>query len=67
MNKVMEREKKDKITIDIISFLEMPISLQRRGIQLILNYLYKNRPASFSAIHIDHVFSSLSSTSIWNT
>jgi tRNA(Ile)-lysidine synthase len=57
MNKVMKKREKNKITIDIIPFLEMPISLQRRGIQLILNYLYKVIPVSLSALHIDHVLS----------
>ncbi len=55
MNKVMKMRDENKITIDIISFLEVPISLQRRGIQLILNYLYKVIPMSLSALHIDHV------------
>ncbi|WP_045515552.1 tRNA lysidine(34) synthetase TilS [Neobacillus niacini] len=55
MNKVMKIREKNAITIDIIPFLEMPISLQRRGIQLILNYLYKVIPVSLSALHIDHV------------
>ncbi|WP_374049826.1 tRNA lysidine(34) synthetase TilS [Neobacillus sp. PS3-34] len=45
------------MTIDISAFLEMPMPLQRRGIQLILNYLYNQRPSSLSAIHIDHVYS----------
>jgi tRNA(Ile)-lysidine synthase len=57
MNKVMTKREKRKITIDIHGFLEMPIPLQRRGIQLILNYLYKEKPASLSALHIDQVLS----------
>jgi tRNA(Ile)-lysidine synthase len=57
MNTVMETREKDKITIDINRFLEVPIPLQRRGIQLILNYLYKVKPASLSALHIDQIFS----------
>lgn len=56
MNKVMTSREKSKITIDINCFLKMPIPLQRRGIQLILNYLYKEKPASLSAIHIDQVY-----------
>lgn len=55
MNTVWKEKKQDKITIDIDKFLAMPISLQRRGIQLILNYLYPKRPASLSAIHIDSI------------
>ena len=34
-------------------FERYQLPLQRRGIQLILNYLYWERPASLSAIHID--------------
>ena len=57
MNKVMTIGEKSHITIDIKSFLKVPLPLQRRGIQLILNYLYKEKPGSLSAIHIDQVFS----------
>ncbi|MDF2855463.1 MAG: tRNA(Ile)-lysidine synthetase [Neobacillus sp.] len=57
MNTVIEKREKNQITIDIARFLEMPIPLQRRGIQLILNYLYKEKPESLSAQHIDQVFS----------
>jgi tRNA(Ile)-lysidine synthase len=57
MNKVMKMREKNKITIDITPFLEVPIPLQRRGIQLILNYLYKVIPVSLSALHIDQVLS----------
>jgi tRNA(Ile)-lysidine synthase len=57
MNKVMTKRERQQITIDINTFLEMPLPLQRRGIQLILNYLYKERPSSLSAIHIDQIFS----------
>ncbi|WML58212.1 tRNA lysidine(34) synthetase TilS [Neobacillus sp. PS2-9] len=57
MNSVMTKREKGKITIDIKTFLEMPLPLQRRGIQLILKYLYKDKPASLSAVHIDQVFS----------
>jgi tRNA(Ile)-lysidine synthase len=56
MNTVMTKREESKITIDINSFLEVPLPLQRRGIQLILNYLYKERPASLSAVHIDQIF-----------
>lgn len=50
--------KTDKqITIDMIAFQRMPIPLQRRGIQLILKYLYRRVPASLSAVHIDQIFS----------
>jgi tRNA(Ile)-lysidine synthase len=57
MNTVMTKRENSKIIIDIKRFLDMPLPLQRRGIQLILNYLYKEKPAALSAIHIDQVFS----------
>ncbi|MBS8266984.1 tRNA lysidine(34) synthetase TilS [Mesobacillus boroniphilus] len=56
LNKVMKKEGK-RITISISSFQEMPMPLQRRGIKLILNYLYNDQPASLSAIHIEKIFS----------
>ncbi len=56
MNKVMETTN-EKVTLDIESFLIMPMPLQRRGIKLILNYLYGEQPSSLSAIHIDSIFS----------
>jgi tRNA(Ile)-lysidine synthase len=56
MNTVMTKKEESIITIDINRFLEVPLPLQRRGIQLILNYLYKEKPASLSAVHIDQVF-----------
>lgn len=56
MNKVMETTN-EKVTLDIESFLMMPMPLQRRGIKLILNYLYGEQPSSLSAIHIDSIFS----------
>jgi tRNA(Ile)-lysidine synthase len=56
MNKVMETHN-EKVTLDKDAFLTMPIPLQRRGIKLILNYLYGEQPSSLSAIHIDSIFS----------
>lgn len=53
MNKVLKSRNEDEITIYIDKYLAMPLSLQRRVIQLILNYLYKVRPSSLSALHID--------------
>ena len=57
MNTVLKEKKREKITIEIDAFQAIPLPLQRRGIQLILNYLYNKRPASLSAIHIDAFFS----------
>lgn len=56
LNKVVTSRDPRQITIDIKSFLAMPLPLQRRGIQLILNYLYTEKPAALSAVHIDQVF-----------
>ncbi|MCA1061719.1 tRNA lysidine(34) synthetase TilS [Rossellomorea aquimaris] len=39
-------------SLHIDGFLAMAQPLQRRGINLILNYLYKRRPSSLSSIHI---------------
>lgn len=62
MNTVIINKEQDRVTIDIPAFRLLPMPLQRRGIQLILYYLYKDIPASLSAVHIDHVFSLLSSS-----
>ncbi|WP_010285414.1 tRNA lysidine(34) synthetase TilS [Bacillus timonensis] len=61
MNKVMKRNGENDIEIEISPFLAMPKSLQRRGIQLILNYLYKELPHSLSAVHIDNLITFLES------
>ncbi|MFC7372355.1 tRNA lysidine(34) synthetase TilS [Fictibacillus iocasae] len=37
--------------LSVPSFLEMPIPLQKRGITLILNYLYNQIPSSLSSLH----------------
>jgi tRNA(Ile)-lysidine synthase len=57
MNTVMTIRKKGKITIDNKHFIEMPLPLQRRGIHLILNYLYNEKPASLSALHTNQILS----------
>lgn len=61
MNKVMEKKSSREIIINIKELLAMPMPLQRRGIQLILNYLYKEKPTSLSALHIENVFALLCS------
>jgi len=58
MNKVWNKTD-GEITININSFSAMPLPLQRRGIQLILNYLYKENPGIFLSIHIDAVLNLL--------
>lgn len=61
MNTVMRKKADGKISLDIDAFEAMPMPLQRRGIQLILNYLYKEKPASLSASHIESFFSLMKS------
>ncbi|MBP2242600.1 tRNA(Ile)-lysidine synthase [Cytobacillus eiseniae] len=60
MNKVMDKKAPGEIIIKINDFQAMPIPLQRRGIQLILNYLYNEKPTSLSAIHIENVIALMS-------
>ncbi len=61
MNTIVEKKMSDEITLNINGFLEIPMPLQRRGIQLILNYLYKKKPSSLSALHIANIFSLINS------
>ncbi|MBB5325831.1 tRNA(Ile)-lysidine synthase [Anoxybacillus tepidamans] len=58
MNKVVEK-RFDEIILQIQPFQTMPKPLQRRGIQLILNYLYGGIPSSLSSIHISNVLTFL--------
>ncbi|MHC0039277.1 tRNA lysidine(34) synthetase TilS [Pseudoneobacillus sp. C159] len=53
LNKVMRSRTDREISIEVDQFLAIPLPLQRRAIQLILNYLYRVRPSSLSALHID--------------
>ncbi len=53
MSKVWRRNKHESV-LDIKPFLAMPLPLQRRGIHLILNYLYKDK-TPFSFIHIQQI------------
>lgn len=61
LKKVIINNSDHQLTIDIEAFDTMPLPLQRRGIQLILNYLYKVRPASLSALHIEKILTILKS------
>ena len=55
MKEVWIEQTKEYAMINIDSLLVMPKPLQRRAIQLILNYLYLERPSSLSALHIDQL------------
>lgn len=57
MNTVWRKKSPDKVTIDLDAFEKLPLPLQRRGIQLILTYLYQHKPQALSAVHIDSFFS----------
>ncbi|MBR8644974.1 TilS substrate-binding domain-containing protein [[Brevibacterium] frigoritolerans] len=55
MSEVWIQQDKDQAVIQVDKVLMMPKPLQRRAIQLILNYLYLERPSSLSALHIDQL------------
>lgn len=55
MKEVWIEQTKEYAMINIDSLLVMPKPLQRRAIQLILNYLYLERPSSLSALHINQL------------
>lgn len=55
MDGIWVKKEKGYASIQIDSILAMPKPLQRRAIQLILNYLYLDRPSSLSALHIDQL------------
>ncbi len=58
MNKLVKTET-GAAALTIKPFLDLPKPLQRRGIKLILNYLYGEQPSSISAVHIESIFSML--------
>jgi tRNA(Ile)-lysidine synthase len=60
MNTVISEKKAGKVIVDINLFQSIPMPLQRRGIKLILNYLYKVKPDQLSSIHIDNLITLLS-------
>lgn len=61
-NNVIRSKAKDRVVLSRKPLLFMAKPLQRRGIQLILNYLYNNEiPPSLSSIHIDNLLSLLES------
>ena len=55
MSEVWIEKTQEFAIINTDSILAMPKPLQRRAIQLILNYLYLERPSSLSALHIQQL------------
>jgi tRNA(Ile)-lysidine synthase len=61
IEKVLIMHTEGKIELSVSSFNKMPIPLQKRGITLILNYLYKKIPSSLSSVHKENFRSLLES------
>ncbi|MET3197103.1 tRNA lysidine(34) synthetase TilS [Bacillus sp. OAE603] len=55
LNTVIKNKQKQAVTIDIELLLKMPISLQRRCIQLILEYVYLHIPNGLTQGHINSI------------
>jgi tRNA(Ile)-lysidine synthase len=55
MNTVIKKKDKELVKISVKAFHDLPIPLQRRGLQLILNYLYHTVPSSLSSLHIEYI------------
>jgi tRNA(Ile)-lysidine synthase len=55
MNTVIKKKKEKLVEFNVKEFLDLPIPLQRRGLQLILNYLYHSLPSSLSFLHIEQI------------
>jgi tRNA(Ile)-lysidine synthase len=55
LSDVMVEKKAAEVVVDINRFLLIAIPLQRRCIQLILNYLYDEIPISLSALHTEQM------------
>ncbi|MCM3719862.1 tRNA lysidine(34) synthetase TilS [Fictibacillus phosphorivorans] len=61
LEKVLIVKAEGKIELSVSAFNKMPIPLQKRGITLILNYLYKLNPSSLSSVHKENFLSLLGS------
>jgi tRNA(Ile)-lysidine synthase len=61
LEKVLIRQTEGKIELSVSAFNKMPIPLQKRGITLILNYLYKINPSSLSSVHKENFLGLLGS------
>ena len=59
MNGICKELDNDQIRIEISPFNSMPLPLQRRVIQLILNYLYNHKEVQITALHMDSIQSVL--------
>jgi tRNA(Ile)-lysidine synthase len=60
MNTVIKKKSQSSVIMNRNEFCQLPLPLQRRGIQLILNYLYEKIPSSLSSVHIENVLTFLS-------
>lgn len=55
-NKVINKECNGDLSVNLIELKKAPFPLQRRCIQLILNYLYKSKlPKDLTSIHIESI------------
>lgn len=61
LEKIISFDQEKEIQFSIKQFRQLPIPLQRRGIHLILNYLYKNYAVSLTFTHVDQIFTLLTS------
>ncbi|MCP8971168.1 tRNA lysidine(34) synthetase TilS [Ectobacillus ponti] len=60
MNKVVKTKNRNCVVLSVPLLESIAVPLQRRVIQLILNYLYEHKlPSSLSSIHIDQVLNLL--------
>lgn len=55
MNEICKELNNEQIRIEISPFNSMPLPLQRRVIQLILNYLYNHKEVEITALHMDSI------------
>ncbi|MER2060804.1 MAG: tRNA lysidine(34) synthetase TilS, partial [Niallia sp.] len=53
---IVTKKGEGEVVVDINRFLSIAIPLQRRCIQLILNYLYDEMSISLSALHTEQIF-----------
>ncbi|PEL10028.1 tRNA lysidine(34) synthetase TilS [Bacillus sp. AFS017336] len=59
MNTVIKHKQIQAVTIDVKQFLNVPISLQRRCIQLILEYVYLSIPEGLTQGHLNSILTLL--------